>query len=84
MEENENISEKPQDAPESIRNKDVNFLSLFDPREPRSEVELQQARLEICKQCPWLNPIGMRCRQCGCFMTLKSTLRQAKCPLEKW
>jgi hypothetical protein len=65
-------------------NGDVEFLDLFDPRQPRSEKELIEYRLDICKQCPWLDKRLVKCRKCGCFMKLKSTLRQAKCPIDKW
>ena len=63
---------------------DVKFLDLFDPRQPRSDKELIEERLAICNECPWLDKRTIRCRQCGCFMRLKSTLKQASCPLEKW
>ena len=63
---------------------DVNFFDLFDPNQPRSDKELIEYRLNICKQCPWLDKRTIRCRKCGCFMKLKSTLRQAECPINKW
>jgi len=37
----------------------------------------------ICQACPELTS-GNRCRQCGCFMKLKTKLKAAKCPLDKW
>ena len=66
------------------KKKDVVFLDLFDPRQPRSDRELIEARLAICNECPWLDKRLTKCRTCGCFMKLKSTLKQAHCPLEKW
>lgn len=63
---------------------DVRFLDLFDPNTPRSDRELIESRLEICNACPWFNKRLAKCKKCGCFMKLKSTLKQAKCPLEKW
>ena len=65
-------------------NGDVEFFDLFDPKQPRSDKELIEARLDICKQCPWLDKRLMKCRQCGCFMKLKSTLKQASCPIGNW
>jgi hypothetical protein len=65
-------------------NGDVEFLDLFDPRQPRSDKELIEKRLEICNQCEWLHKRLQKCRKCGCFMHLKSTLKQATCPLGKW
>ena len=65
-------------------NGDVEFLDLFDPSQPRSDKQLIEERLAICNNCPWLQKNLMKCRQCGCYMKLKSTLRQAKCPLGHW
>lgn len=65
-------------------NGDVEFLDLFDPSQPRSDKDLVEQRLAICNTCPWLNKAFKKCRKCGCFMQLKSTLRQAKCPLGHW
>ena len=63
---------------------DVKFTDLFDPNQERSDKELIEARLEICKTCPALNKYTMQCRKCGCFMKLKTTLQNASCPLGKW
>ena len=63
---------------------DVKFSDLFDPNEPRSDRELIESRLEICNQCPNFNKILIKCRKCGCFMRLKSTLKNAQCPIGKW
>lgn len=63
---------------------DVKFGDLFNPEEPRSDEELIQYRLDICNSCEWLDKRLTRCRQCGCFMKLKSTLKRAECPLHKW
>lgn len=71
-------SQKPQEQ------KDVRFIDLFDPSQPRSDRELIEARLAICNECPWLNKNLTKCRKCGCYMKLKTTLRKANCPLGKW
>lgn len=63
---------------------DVKFLDLFDPNQPRSDKEIIEGRLEICNECPWLNKALQKCRKCGCFMQLKTTLLNAKCPIGKW
>lgn len=65
-------------------NGDVEFFDLFDPKQPRSEEELVEYRMSICKQCPFFSKGSQRCKKCGCFMKLKSTLRQASCPVGKW
>lgn len=63
-------------------NGDVEFLDLFKPSMERSEKELVDERMAICQTCPFFT--GKRCRKCGCFMALKTTLRQASCPIGKW
>lgn len=68
----------------SENERDVNFFDLFDPTKPRSDKELIEERLDICKQCPWLDKRVIKCRKCGCFMKLKTTLKQASCPIGKW
>jgi len=65
-------------------NGDVQFTDLFDPRQERSDQELIKQRMDICNSCEWLNKRLVQCRKCGCFMKLKSTLKQASCPLDKW
>jgi hypothetical protein len=65
-------------------NGDVEFSDLFDPNQPRSDQDLIEYRLEICNSCPAFRKYTKRCSKCGCFMSLKSTLKQAKCPVGKW
>jgi uncharacterized paraquat-inducible protein A len=64
--------------------KDVKFTDLFDPKQPRSDKDIIEQRLEICKVCPAFRPKTQRCSKCGCFMQLKATLTLAKCPIGKW
>jgi hypothetical protein len=64
--------------------RDVTFGDLFDPNQPRSNRELIESRLKICNECEWFKKSLQKCRKCGCFMKLKTTLQEAKCPMEKW
>lgn len=63
---------------------DVKPWDLLNPNSPRSQEELVAYRLEICKGCPFFRKLSQTCRKCGCFMTLKTTLKNAKCPVGKW
>ena len=63
---------------------DVKFSDLFDPNKERSDRELIEQRLSICNQCPSFNKRLVKCKRCGCFMRLKTTLQDAKCPIGKW
>ena len=46
---------------------------------------IAEERMNICKACPNLTEWN-RCSECGCFMTLKTKLAVASCPLpeKKW
>jgi len=65
-------------------NGDVEFTDLFDPSQPRSDKDLIESRLAVCNGCEWFHKRLHKCRKCGCFMKLKTTLKQASCPLGKW
>lgn len=42
------------------------------------------ARLQICRECPRLFKPTMQCKECGCFMRIKTRLKSASCPIGKW
>lgn len=56
---------------------------LFNKNIGRVETVIAADRLAICKQCPKLLPTG-NCTECGCFMSAKTKLPNAYCPLHKW
>jgi len=43
-----------------------------------------EGRYAICLQCPELTEHTRQCKKCGCFMLLKTKLKHAHCPIEKW
>jgi len=59
----------------------------WDVLKPSTEFvseEISSSRYNICKQCPELINLTKQCKQCGCFMAVKSKLSNASCPLGKW
>jgi hypothetical protein len=46
--------------------------------------EERDKRYEICKECPKLFKPTRTCIKCGCFMSLKTWLKDAECPIGKW
>ena len=62
----------------------VTPFDLLNPAEPRASFEVQKARIDECKKCERLISITKTCKECGCFMPLKTTLEKATCPLGKW
>jgi hypothetical protein len=51
---------------------------------PRATKEEAERRFDICKACPELVELTSTCKQCGCFMYMKTKLQPATCPLGKW
>ncbi len=46
--------------------------------------ELTEKRLKICSECPRLFKPTYTCKECGCFMKIKTKILGASCPLGKW
>lgn len=46
--------------------------------------DIRNKRLDICKGCDSLFKATNTCKECGCFMSLKTWLKKASCPLDKW
>lgn len=57
---------------------------LLNPNEPRSEKELVEYRMSICRSCPEFIELTNQCKKCGCIMPLKTKLAHAECPIGKW
>lgn len=44
--------------------------------------EKLRERLAICAACE--EKQGLRCKKCGCYLSVKAVLKEAECPLRKW
>jgi hypothetical protein len=64
--------------------KEVYPWHLLDPKYEKSDDDLFETRLGICKECPVFRKATKQCKACGCIMTLKAKLKDAKCPIGKW
>ena len=70
---------------EEYKNKNgVTPLDALNPLSKKTSNEVANQRFRVCLKCPELVPQFNQCRQCGCFMKLKTKLEAAKCPLGKW
>lgn len=58
-------------------------FDLINPQNYVSE-NISQERMKICNDCDYLIKVTNQCRQCGCFMNLKTKLVNSKCPVGKW
>jgi hypothetical protein len=46
--------------------------------------ELRKQRMAICRSCDSFRKDVPLCKECGCFMPIKTSLKNSFCPLGKW
>ncbi len=66
---------------EAYISKLLRVIRLMKPQEKAGEEEMAR-RLEICKECDKLE-MGT-CLACGCYVELRSALKNGRCPYKKW
>lgn len=76
--ENKFIPNIADDQAREVTPVDLLFAKNYIDKESRNK------RLDICLGCDRLRKSVNVCRECGCFMALKTWLKDAKCPLNKW
>ena len=64
--------------------KKVKPWDIFNPNTEYLEIEESEKRLDICKNCEFLFTPTNQCKKCGCFMNIKTKMRNASCPINKW
>jgi len=58
-------------------------IDLFN-KNNYTELDIRDARYDICLGCDRLFKPTSTCKECGCFMNRKTWLKDASCPLGKW
>ena len=66
------------------KEREVKPWDILNPAQPKSTKQLQEERLAICYECPFLNQLTVSCKKCGCFMKVKTKLENATCPVGNW
>ena len=51
-------------------------------RELKVSDEIYGARLNVCKECDYLNE--GTCNACGCYVELRAAAKTGRCPYKKW
>jgi hypothetical protein len=69
---------------EKSGNRDAKPWDLLNPNTEYIDRETAEQRYDICKSCPELFDLTKQCKKCGCFMALKTKLKEASCPIGKW
>lgn len=49
-----------------------------------SGIKKANERLAICFECDRFYKPTRQCKECGCFMKVKTRISTASCPLGKW
>jgi hypothetical protein len=62
---------------------DTRPWDVLDPSKQTDEKTASE-RMKICEECPRLIKTTKQCRECGCFMALKTKIESAVCPIGKW
>lgn len=75
----ENTREKSK-----ISDRDNFFKPFLENQILFVDSETQANRYDICKSCDKFFELTKQCKECGCFMTLKTKLKMTSCPLNKW
>jgi hypothetical protein len=75
---------KWQKLKEGILPDGPNVFDLLNPNTEWAEDAIADERLRLCIECPELIQITKNCKKCGCFMTAKTKINSATCPLGKW
>jgi hypothetical protein len=57
---------------------------MINPSIERVSETDQVLRMKICNGCDHLIKLTTQCKKCGCFMTAKTKLANATCPIGKW
>ena len=60
------------------------WQALSKNEDLKADEEIAKSRMDICEQCPRLLKTTKQCKECGCFMALKTKLKNAACPIGKW
>ena len=49
-----------------------------------ADSEVSKARFTICQSCDNFNSLTTLCKECNCFMLVKTKLQSVMCPIHKW
>lgn len=73
-----------QDFIKNNKSSRVKPWDVINPNSPKTQDEEADRRYAICEECPRFLRVTKQCKECGCFMNLKTKLANATCPLGKW
>lgn len=57
---------------------------FINPKIKKVSNKIAKERYDICLSCDKLILLTKQCKECKCFMNLKTQLPHASCPIKKW
>jgi len=78
------VTEKTEWEKYQEKTRNVKPWDFLNPNTEYAEEDLAESRYDICKSCPELIQMTKTCKKCGCFMSAKTKLLNATCPIGKW
>jgi hypothetical protein len=57
---------------------------VINPSVEKVETAVSESRMSVCTDCDRFISLTKQCKECGCVMPLKTKLKNATCPLNKW
>lgn len=57
---------------------------VVNPSVPKLSDDDAKKRYSICLDCDRFLKVTNQCKECGCFMSIKTRLATASCPIGKW
>jgi hypothetical protein len=76
------IMPTPEDSTEEPRT--VKPWDFLNPNTEYADEATSTERYSICKGCPEFINLSKQCKKCGCFMSAKTKLAAASCPIGRW
>jgi hypothetical protein len=83
-EKQKNDSEFVPIMPTAEESRTVRPWDFLNPNTEYVDETTSAERYNICKGCPEFINLSKQCKKCGCFMSAKTKLAAASCPIGRW
>lgn len=68
----------------SIKESDIEYAQSLEKELKEEEKSIAEKRYNICVSCDRFMKITRQCKECFCFIPLKTKIMDTECPIGKW
>lgn len=68
----------------SIKESDIEYAQSLEKELKEEEKLIAEKRYNICVSCDRFMKITKQCKECFCFIPLKTKIMDTECPIGKW